>query len=96
MTNELRSVIEDARCRLIATQQKQETDYVHIVDVHHHVKETSLELLDAIIEYVQEDVEHLRNIPIKEDFDRGMIGAIEVQITKLKQAREELSTSLTQ
>lgn len=81
MTNKLRSVIEDARCRLIATQQDKETDYVHIVDVHNHVKETSLELLDAIIEEMEEDPMYLA----KPD------GEYEHVINQLKQARDELS-----
>lgn len=105
MTNEIRSVIDNKIkvCKGIYgffpkddhTNDQELCVKVELVELL--MKEGLEEFLDAIIEELEQDKMNLFNT-IKQpfDFDKGMMEALRNTLNKLKQAREELSTSLTQ
>ena len=91
MTNKLRSVIEEIKIIVEITANIPKATARQLTNV---IVES---VIIAIIEDMQEDVKNLRNMSIGlQDFDRGMIGALENRITILKQAREEIFTSTAQ
>ena len=96
MTNKLRSVIKEWKEKV----EKELGFFYSSSDSDFYLLLTMQ--LDAIIEDMKEDVEiieELLNDPNRiqnKEHYKGSMSEINVQIRKLKQAREELSTSLTQ
>lgn len=104
MTNKLRSVIKENRKKTSALCLMLTDSRVDTMDIIRHVEHVQSILLDAIIEEMEEEESNrgkeFININKEKDptgrlYNLGGIQALTDQISKLKQAREELS-SLTQ
>lgn len=97
MTNKLRSVIEESNRRIEeeAIDAREYTVIVQTLSVRlckNLLKEANLNLLDAIIEEIEEQ----RWRTTKNSYNSAQNELIDFFTEKFKQAREELSTSLTQ
>lgn len=93
MTNKLRSVIE----AITKWRDFFPIDFQETVPVmpYENAKQAQVDLLDAIIEYMEDDIELLEDCTLT-DYNRGQRIIVRGYLANLKQAREELSTSLTQ
>ena len=91
MTNKLRSVIEENRKKTSALCLMFTDGRVDTMDIIRHVEHVQSILLDAITDEMKGS--RLPNIDKTHSIHNQVLND---QIHKLKQAREELSTSLTQ
>ena len=94
MTNKLRSVIDELYDRsAIVTSSEGRTQTVHMV----YAKDAIYGVLDAIIEEIEKIKETvMQKHSDEEDYLHGYCNTIDIQLIAIKQARAEISTSLTQ
>lgn len=95
MTNKLRSVIEG----ITKWRDYFPVDFQETVPVmpYENAKQAQIDLLDAIIEEMEKIKETvMQKHSDEEDYLHGYCNALDIQLIAIKQAREELSTSLTQ
>jgi hypothetical protein len=92
MTNKLRSVIEG----ITKWRDYFPVDFQETVPVmpYENAKQAQVDLLDALIEELEKDPVY--TAPHADEYEEGFDYGYTHVVQKLKQAREELSTSLTQ